>query len=512
MKRPSTQNITEAFREVRNSYSAAKSSRFKRRPSGVSWMGSGADYHYTGSDYMTMIETARAYDRNDMIIGQGINRLVDNVIQQGFACNPETGDPILDSDLKAMWEDWSQDSDQCDASTTNDFLNMSKLVLRHVIVDGDICGLPLTDGGVQLLEAHRLRTPNNTKKNVVHGVMLDGRRRPQEYWFAKDNIAPNKILTRVSDVARYPARDENGNKRILHILNPQRVSQTRGVTALAPIMDAIGMHDDIQFAKLVQQQIVSCFAIFRSRESDMMPGAPDAVGAVYSDRLNDGTTRTLEGISPGMEILGAPGEKLEGFSPNVPNAEFFDHAKLILTIIAINLGLPLPVLMLDPSNTNFSGWRGAIDQARMGFKKLQQVMVSRWMQPVYAWKLRQWIAKDTGLAVAEAAMGKQFYRNLWSPPYWPYIEPEKDAKGDALIIKERLNSRREVLARRGLDIEAVDKAIIQDNERLIRSAIELAAKINDETESDSVTWRDLLYVNAGASVPAIPTMEPTSNA
>ena len=41
-----------------------------------------------------------------------------------------------------------------------------------------------------------------------------------------------------------------------------------------------------------------------------------------------------------MELFGFPGESLKGFSPNVPNPEFFQHAKLILTILASNLDLP----------------------------------------------------------------------------------------------------------------------------------------------------------------------------
>ena len=30
----------------------------------------------------------------------------------------------------------------------------------------------------------------------------------------------------------------------------------------------------------------------------------------------DGSTRVIEGIAPGLELIGEPGEKIEGFSPN----------------------------------------------------------------------------------------------------------------------------------------------------------------------------------------------------
>jgi len=129
--------------------------------------------------------------------------------------------------------------------------------------------------------------------------------------------------------------------------------------------------------KLVQQQVVSCFAIFRERSIDNDSEEDVATGELSTEQLADGTSRTLEGIAPGMELTGRPGEKLQGFSPNVPNAEFFQHVRLILTLVGVNLGLPLCIVMLDGSETNFSGWRGALDQAKMGFRHNQRWLIDR---------------------------------------------------------------------------------------------------------------------------------------
>lgn len=488
---PDTKTITEAFRSLRNEYSAAKPSRFRKRLSGVSAMGSGADFHYSSeADYLRMMETARSYDRNDMVIGQAIKRLISNVLQQGFQLDPQTGDEGLNAELKARWKAWSEDPAQCDSSGRHTFHALSKLALRHQIIDGDICALPLKAGSLEFVEAHRLRTPRNTRKNVVHGILMTRQRRPREYWFTKDNIPPHQPLTRVADIRTYKAFSPEGHPQVFHLFDPKRISQTRGITALAPIMDTIGMHDDIQFAKLVQQQIVSCFAIFRQREFQVDPPAP--VGATKTETLADNTTRTLEGISPGMEILGAPGETLSGFSPNVPNAEFFDHAKLILTIISINLGLPLAVMLLDPSETNFSGWRGAIDQARLGFKDIQQSAITQLYRPTYHFKVRQWMAEDNALAGA----AEHVFNHAWSPPFWPYIEPFKDAQADKLIFSSLLNSRREVLNRRGLDIDDVDRAVVTDNVRLIRSCAEAAQQLKKDFPDARIDWRDVLNLSA----------------
>jgi hypothetical protein len=65
----------------------------------------------------------------------------------------------------------------CDDQQELDFHGLEKLTLQHVIIDGDLCSLPNRDGGIESQEGHRLKTPRNTTKNVVHGVQQDERRR-----------------------------------------------------------------------------------------------------------------------------------------------------------------------------------------------------------------------------------------------------------------------------------------------------------------------------------------------
>lgn len=362
-------------------------------------------------------------------------------------------------------------------------------------MDGDIVATATIEGSIETIEAHRIKTPSATKRNVVLGVLLDSYRRRLEYWVAPRDIEPLATLKAVSSIVPIPVRDKAGNRQLFHVYDPKRKSQTRGISACAPIADTAGMADDIQFAKLVQQQVVSCITFFRERGIDFN-GAfePAATGTVTEETLPSGGTRTIQGIGPGLELVGAPGEKLMGFSPNVPNAEYFNHIILILSIIAVNLGIPVQLLLLDASKTNFSGWRGAMDQARVGFKRLWDVLVTRFLCPVYLWKLREWVIDDPMVGQYAAVLGANFTKHEWMPPHWPYIEPEKDAQGDALIIEKRLAPRRLVLGRRGLNIERVDETIISDNGRFIRGCIKEAEAINEEFESANVDWRTVAFM------------------
>lgn len=497
-RRRNTESVSfaEVWEDLRADYNMAKSTRFRRRRGGLPVVGGGADYHYRcEADYLRMLELARDFDRNDSIVGQTVQRAIDNILQDGFALDPDTGDSGLDAELKARWNEWAEDEDACDVAGERTFWDIEETCLRSAFVDGDICVLPNRDtGGLELVEAHRLRTPRNTKRNVVHGILLDERRRRLEYWFTKEDLDPHRALARVSDTKAYPVRDEDGHRQVFHIYTSKRASQTRGITVFAPIVDLLAGVEDLGFAKLIQAQTVSCFAIFRQRELGMqIPSGDPKKGAQTTDTLTDGSTRLIEGLHAGLEVKGAPGEKFVGFSPNVPNPEFFPHIKLLLTLIGINLGLPLVLVLLDSSETNFSGWRGAVDQARLGFRRCQRRVKGRLHRPVYRWKLRQWGADDSDLArrIANPDGSVDIFKHRWRTPRWPYIEPLKDASAALLRRRNAMTSARRQHGEEGEDYGEIRREIIEDNAAMIEDAHLKAEELKRKHKGLQVTWREI---------------------
>jgi len=508
-RRQEPTSVFDAYEGMRADYAAARSNRFRRIRSGIPSSGAHADYHYRNdSDYLRMMEYARDFDRNDANVGYIVNRAVTNILQGGIKLDPATGDPGLDADLLAHWKAWAIDPEQCDRAGEHNFNSQVRLALRQMFVDGDVCFLPdREEGALEAVEAHRLRTPTNTSRPVVHGVLLNKYRRRLEYWFTKEDVAPSKTVRLVSDMRPYPVRDNKGYRQVFHVYNPRRISQTRGVTAFAPVFDKMGMLEDIEFAKLVQQQVVSCFAFFREREIDFSGGTPPTMGDTATETLSDSTTRTVEGVAPGMEVTGAPGEKLQGFSPSVPNPEYFPHIKQILTTIGNNLGLPLVLVTLDASETNFSGWRGAVDQARIGFREMQQRLIERLYRPTYVWKLRQWHADDSAIRRAAMRSGIDVFAHNWNPPTWPYIEPLKDAQADSHRLENGLISPRRLHAERGQDWDDVAAEIVEDRAIIISLAIAKADEINGQSVNAGVTWRDLAALPQQKAQPAKPMKE-----
>jgi len=235
--------------------------------------------------------------------------------------------------------------------------------------------------------------------------------------------------------------------------------------------------------------------VFRSQQFNPQGDSPPSVDG-YGESSTEATesgTRYIEGVSPGMEIIGAPGEALEGFSPNVPGGQFFEHTRLLLQIIGVNLGLPLCLVLMDGSETNFSGWRGAVDEARKGWKCNQLNLISRFHTPVWKWKVRQLMDMDPALSAAAERSDVNIFGHKWNPPAWRYIEPLTDAQGDSWRIQNALTSPRRLHAERGAEWEEVADEIVTDNATAIIAAKKQAMEINQQLDDGQpVHWRELI--------------------
>jgi len=485
-------DFMQSIDKIRADYDMSRENRFIRRRTGLAPSGGSADYHYrTETLYYNDIEKARDMDRNDSIVGQTIDRSVANEIQDGFSLDPQTGEKQLNEDLYQRWIEWANDPELCDISGEYTWHDYERHSCRSEKLDGDCVISGLDEGQLQFFESHEVQTRSRVE-NTFLGVTIGEHGRHEKYWIMQDPDLPNQTK---GDSVPLDVRNSDGYRQLFHVYNSKRMNQTRGVTALAPIFSLAGMFEDIQFAKLVQQQVVSCFAIFREQAVVNNSALPNR-NVDYGNRTTEVSaagTRYIDNIAPGMEIVGAPGEKLNGFSPNVPNAEYFTHVKLMLQMIGVNLGLPLCLVLMDGSETNFSGWRGAVDEARKGFRANQRNLTNRLHKPVYEWKVSQWIAEDSALRSAYSRLGDVIFKHKWNAPRWSYIDPVGDAQGDQLRLQNGLTSPRRLHAERGAEWEEVANEIVDDMTFAITAAKTAAAKLNKTfDDGQPVQWRELI--------------------
>ena len=500
--RREARSIAEQFFSLKNDYDLARPSIYRMPKVGVLPTGTGADWHIRIQlAYFSMVELARELFRNNPFLAQGIRRMVANVIQGGFLPHPKTGDRGADKELKARWKSWSSNSRECSLNGEYTFWDLEKLVLQHVVVDGDVFSLPTQKGALWTVENHRVRTPVNTSRNrklhVVHGIECDDFQRRIRYWVTKQDWEIHQAVRLVSDVERYPAvsRDPitgTEERNVFHLYRPDRLSQTRGITALAAMGDTTGMTNDLMFAQLVKAQAASCYTFLHQFTSDVVPSmnSPDPKTENFWPPTQ--YTRPIEGAVPGSDIYtSVPGETIEGFSPAIPNQEFFQHISLLLGLLSINLDLPLCVFLLDPTKTNFSGWRGATDQMKIRLRDFQKWLADHFHREVWRWRTRVALREDAVLRGVFERQGLKIFRHEWQAPTWPYTDPTKDVMADTLEESACLNSPRRIMARNGGEIDDISREICQDNYRRIGRAIRYAQKLSKKYNV-LIDWHEVL--------------------
>lgn len=492
---------------VQNRYRMSKVDRFRPRldiyPEGVA-----ADHNVESEvDYFMMVERARHLDREDIIAGAVVDRLVNNVLQNGFNPTPLTGNDRIDRYIKVRWDDYANTETACDFQREHSFNQLARFTLRDTIVAGDMLVLPLASGQVQLIENHRLKTPANLtqaeRDMTVFGVQLDGGRRRVAYYVTRDDVELGRFVP-LADTVRVPAFNRFGQRMVLHVFHPKRSTETRGITKFAAIHSGCAMHDDVQFAKLVQQQSVSCWTMVRERQLgfELPPDYQEPIRQ-QSDPGAPGELRQIRNLNAGMMYTGLPGETLRAFASNVPNPTFFDHAKQIQQLVAINLGIPLVLLLLDASETNYSGWRGALEQAKIQFRQFQSWFAGEFHRPLYLWKLVQWSDPRSPLAdpvlVRSRGARLNVFNHEWVYPTWDTTEPLKDSTDRLLRTSNNLSSLRRVHAEVGQHFQTEIQHLIDDRALAVELAINKAAELNKKYPDNEhpVTWMQL----AGASLP-----------
>jgi hypothetical protein len=469
----------------------------------MSAVGVSADHHLVDeSRYWYLVELARYFWDNDPIYSSAIQRIADNVIGCGFHVDPTTGVEAIDDYLYEDWRKFSK-ANSSDSSQEHGLHKRAYIEFCSVLNDGDIFNVPRSSGQIQTLESHRCTSSRGTAKDVVLGVEQNDEGVRTRYWFTKTDRTIG-YSPKYSEIEQIEARDRNGNKRVWHYYLPKRMSQRRGVPVIAPIAEFVQMHNDIQYAKLFQQQAVSSVALFHELPFEAFQQMDPDERSIATGMLEASASGERFQWNPraGMDYWARfPGEKLTAFSGNVPNPEYFQHVTMILGIIAVNLGIPLAVLMMDPSNTNFSGWRGAVDQARRGWERLQESFGVPWYSDKWTWRIRKLAAEDKQFQailregdVNPADVLRDPNHFVFShnvhPPRWKYIQPVEDITARAAELGAGLISPRQDAAAYGRDYYEVIDQTIEDRDYALRKAADayMAFKSSYPDLEQSPTW------------------------
>jgi lambda family phage portal protein len=404
----------------------------------------------------TLRNQSRDLIRKNPLASALVDRIVSNTVGTGI--KPKLSDQAI-IDLFTTW------TDEADTSGMLDFYGLQAQAMAAVVTAGecfarlrvrraeDNLSVPLQ---IEILEAEFVPMDKNEmlpSGNIVrNGIEFDANLRNKRvaYWMHRyhpDDMGPGVTD---NDPVRVPASE------VIHLYLPLRPGQVRGepwmVRALARLKDV----DAYDAAELQRKKVSALFVGFIRRPSPEGLSLDDLEEMYGEDSEISGGVGDVD-FSPGSMNVLAPGEEVEFADPKDTGSQYETFMRAQHRAIAASVGVLYEQLTGDFSQVNDRTWRAAVMEFRRRCETWQHhLMVFQFCRPIF----RRW-SELAGLV----GKGKTDALVQWTPPRWPYINPEQDIAAMKEEVLNGLTSRTRIVSERGEDASIIDAEIQADNER-----------------------------------------------
>jgi lambda family phage portal protein len=499
-------NLKKAVRKAVHDVKAfAKAKGLKARSDAGAGGGSGIFSQFEGAKYSNkrswintpwpadMKKTMTVFDRQELTrkmrwlsVNAGLVRqmVADNVmysVADGIRPQAASGDANWDKAAEAYFAEWA--NRPCEITGRFNFWECQQLACRKVDVDGEIFVLKTyaTDGSplIQLIESHRVGT-----SSAASGV-------PDGMW---DGVMFNKF----GAVVGYNVIRSDGTTRlipansILHVYHPETASGARG---FSPMQHSINnLIDILEILSMEKVAVKANGDIVRSitRENPQFDGTAsdfEAFGMRPQDYPNEVYNNPEQvGSFIGGKILSlAPGEKLESFQSNRPNATFTGFIEHLQKDSAAGV-LPYQFTS-DPNGIGGAAIRLVVSKAERAFGARQHMLMTRMLTPVWAYVI------GTAVANGDLPANDNFTKINWVTPRRVTVDAGREASANQRDIEMGLKTLSDHFAEQGMDPREEIRRRASDARLLIDTAKEFNVPVsmlyqpslNPQTDIDQST-------------------------
>ena len=159
---------------------------------------------------------------------------------------------------------------------------------------------------------------------------------------------------------------------------------------------------------------------------------------------------------------------------------------MFLRLLGLPLGLPLEIILLDWTKSNYSQSRAVLEQAYQVFIGWQKLLEDFFYVSILEWQISLWIEAGE---IKERPDG---LNHEWIKPSFPWIDQYKEALAQGEKIDRGFGTYAQVC--KSLNMDRLDVLGIREQE--IRDAIKRAKGIEEDTQV-KVPWQ----LFAGFKVP-----------
>ena len=416
--------------------------------------GSG-DYHaqFVRSD---LINQSRQFWRENGLYKGLIDRAVSNIVGSGFALQAQTDDADWNDRVETLWRE--EFARKPEVRGLWAWRQVQQMVMREVFLCGDTAAIKVGKGEkrgrIQLLEAERI-----CSRDMGNGIDLDDFGEPVRFWVG--SYSAGQVDAR--NVREYNAA------QVLYVPLLDRPSQTRGVPPCQSSFPMLHRIADTCDAEALAMQLLSRLAVSIEKENAGEWGygtSRDDPDQAASEEEGDFSTRLHE-LEYALIFWAKPGEKITGIDRNIPGKNFPESIKMFLRLLGLPLGLPLEIVLLDWSETNYSSARASLEQAFRVFTDYQLLLTDRFHDPVYRWKVRGWIQQR------KLPTRPDRFKHAWITPSFPWIDQLKEAQAWGAKLDRGLVTHAQACKSLGIDRDE----IVLQRRREVEEAVGIAKEI-----------------------------------
>ena len=400
---------------------------------------------------------ARELSRNNAVAKSYLKILVANVLgEKGVGYQPQVrnNDQQLNkpfnTKIQAAWREWSKRGN-CTVDGKKSFRAVQSLVLKTIATDGEIFVRKVPGFNnkyrfaLQMIDADQVdhlfsRPPSKKEGNEIRlGIEVDSWGKPVAY-----HVNPGHP----SDLGGSLVRERIPAEYVLHLYDPERVNQTRGVTWFHPCMQEMRMLGGYVEAELVAARVGAAKIGFLTHPDPSAYEAPNP-DARYTIDANPGVIETLP---PGMDF--------KEWNPDHPANAFPMFVKSMLRFIAGAMGVSYNALASDLEGVNYSSMRSGLLIERDQWKMCQSMMKEDFLQPIF----ENWLSMAllSGELVLDSRDPSRFTDGKWESRGWAWVDPLKDVQASILSVGAGFDSRDAIIAEGGGDVEEVFEQLAEE--------------------------------------------------
>lgn len=425
------------------------------------------------NDILNDLEDLRAKARhlymNNELAGAALKKMRTKIVGPGLVPKPAINYKIAgiskekareyERIIKSKFNAWAN-STNADFNRMHDFYTLQSLIQISWVMNGDVFVIPKRkkrkgvdiDLCLQLLEADRVRNPYGGNSKIKGGVEIGENGDVINYYISDKHPGDGFI-----NITGYPVFNSFGRRNILHIFEPERIGQRRGVPFLAGIIYAtkqIGRYKNAELAAAVINASIGL--IIEAKDPDGFVN--NNFGTEDEEQHKERTSEIT--LDHGVGIIAKDGETVKEFNTSRPNKNYKEFVDAIYEEVGAQLEIPHEVLM-SSFKASYSAAKASLEEAHQRFLVCRKLLERKLCQPIYEEFILELIKNgniDCPNFFEDSSVRYAFTRCIWVGASKSSLDPLKEANAQTKGLANFTTTRNIISAESGLDFDEILEA------------------------------------------------------